>query len=106
MAERTKISEFWMCATDDGLTGDGESVATRFRVIPPDEARRMGAAQAAGSYMLVPFITYERSMVQRMVNKCCELGKPFRVLHFAAPQDVTEQYVPAWMSAGGRSGHA
>ena len=42
MATRTKITEFWMCVTDDG-TGSGETVMCKSRLIGIEDARRMGA---------------------------------------------------------------
>ena len=43
--------------------------------------------------MIVPFMTYDPSKVQAMVNSARILGKPFRVLHYQTPKDVTEQYI-------------
>jgi len=93
MAERAKITEFWICVSDDG-TGPGEGMLTRVRPIGQAPDQRKGFPLQADCVQ-VPLMTFEQASVQKMVNKALETGKPFRVLHFSAAQDVTEQYAPA-----------
>src|SRR2546421_2940731 len=81
MATRTKITELWMCVTDDG-TGSGETVMCKSRLIGIEDARRMGAPDSAHDRMIVPFMTYDPNRVQAMVNSARTLGKPFRVLRY------------------------
>jgi len=62
-------------------------------VLTAPEAQQMGFPSLSGTGVMVPFITYDASFVQRMVNKAQETGKQFRVLHFHLTQDVTAQYI-------------
>ncbi len=93
MTERARITEFWICVSDDG-TGPGEGVLTRVRVLGQAPNQRRGFPLQADCVQ-VPLITFEQASVGKMVNKARETGKPFRVLHFTGPRDVTEQYAPA-----------
>jgi hypothetical protein len=89
MGERTKIREMWVCVGDDG-SGTGEGVLSMIRALPPELASFTGLRVGTATSVLM--VAYDYETAKRVVAKAREMKKPFRVIHFENPDDVTAHF--------------